>query len=53
MATTTTPSAAVRLDWLRVLAIAAVFLFHSALRPTGLAVKNPTTYPALKSLPRW
>jgi hypothetical protein len=51
MATTTTPAARrFELDWLRVLAIAAVFLFHSArfFDPPDWHVKNPTTYPALE-----
>ena len=51
MATTTTPSARrFELDWLRVLAIAAVFLFHTGrfFDPQDWHVKNPTTYPALE-----
>jgi len=38
------------LDWLRVLAIAAVFLFHSTrfFDPLDWHVKNSTTYPALQ-----
>lgn len=38
------------LDWLRVLAILAVFFFHSArfFDPNDWHVKNPTTYPALQ-----
>lgn len=51
MATTETPSTRrFELDWLRVLAIAAVFLFHSGrfFDPQEWHVKNPTTYPALE-----
>lgn len=37
------------LDWLRVLAILAIFFFHSArfFDPNSWHVKNPTTYPGL------
>jgi len=53
MATTATPSARrFELDWLRVLAIAAVFLFHSGrfFDPQDWHVKNPSTHPALEIL---
>lgn len=50
MSAETRPGRRFELDWLRVLAIAAVFLFHSTrfFDPQDWHVKNATTYPALQ-----